>query len=403
MADHSSAPIVRVYRNLAEAVVAALPEVFENGRVAERVVDYQFRHHPKWGARDRAFFADSLYEIIRWQRLLEAATGRADGWALLAGHLTRRETPLPPWPEFADFDAATIRRRLADDSWPLAIRESVPDWLATPPQPGWAARWPAELAAQNGPAPVTLRVNTLKTSLAEAATRLLAEGIDTDLVVGVPAALRLVQRRALGRSAAVQSGLVEVQDAGSQLIAPALRIEPGMLVVDGCAGAGGKTLHLAALLENKGKIWALDIAEERLTELRRRAARAGAQGIRTGLADEATRYQLAGWADRLLLDVPCSGSGTLRRQPDLKNRLTPAFVASVNAVQRMILREYPAMVKPGGLIVYATCSLLPQEGEDVVRERLESSADLELLEEHRTWTAETGFDGFYYAVLRKLI
>ena len=402
MAD-LSAPLVRVYRNLAEAVVAALPEVFENGRVAERVVDYQFRRNPKWGARDRAFVADAFYEIVRWQRLLTVAAGRADGWGLLGAHLVRRGIGLPPWEEFASLDPAQITQRLADEALPLAIRQSVPDWLAVAPQPEWAARWPAELAAQNTAAPVTLRVNTLKASVQEAAARLLAEGIDTDLVPGVPAALRLVHRKALGRSAAFQSGLIEVQDAGSQLIAPALRVEPGMNVVDGCAGAGGKTLHLAALLGNQGKIWALDVGEARLLELQRRAARAGAQGIRTGLADEATRYQLTNWADRLLLDVPCSGSGTLRRQPDLKNRLTPAFVESVNIVQRMILREYPAMVKPGGLIVYATCSLLPQEGEDVVRERLESSADLELLEEHRTWTAETGFDGFYYAVLRKRI
>ncbi len=394
---------VRVYRNLAEAVVTALPEIFENQRVAERVVDYQFRRNPKWGARDRAFVADAIYEIVRWQRLLTAAAGRDDTWALLAAHLVRRGIGLPAWEEFADLDAAEINRRLADDALPLAIRQSVPDWLAVPPLPEWADRWAAELTAQNGPAPVTLRVNTLKASLDEAATRLLVEGIDTDLVPGVPSALRLVQRRALGRSAAFQSGLVEVQDAGSQLIAPALRVEPGMHVIDGCAGAGGKTLHLAALLRNYGKIWALDIGEERLTELRRRAARAGAIGIRTGLADLATRQQLHGWADRLLLDVPCSGTGTLRRQPDIKNRLTPQYIAQFGEVQRMILREYPAMVKPGGLIVYATCSLLPQEGEAVVRERLETTADLELLEEHRTWTAESDFDGFYYAVLRKRI
>lgn len=382
--------------------MAALPEVLENGRVAERVVDYQFRRNPKWGARDRAFVADALYEIIRWQRLLTVATGRDDYWGLLGGHLTRRGIGLPPWEEFAGLDVAAIAAHLADKALPLAIRESVPDWLALPPLPQWAARWPAELAAQNTAAPVTLRVNTLKTTLADAAMRLLAEGIDTDLVPGVPSALRLVQRKALGRSAAFQSGLVEVQDAGSQLIAPALRVEPGMHVVDGCAGAGGKTLHLAALMQNQGKIRALDVGEERLLELRRRAARAGAIGIRTGLADVGTRQQLHGWADRLLLDVPCSGTGTMRRQPDLKNRLTPHAVAQVNEVQRMILREFPAMLRPGGLVVYATCSLLPQEGEAIVQERLHQPGnDLELLEEHRTWTAETGFDGFYYAVLRK--
>ncbi len=394
---------VRVYRNLAEAVVTALAEIFENQRVAERVVDFQFRHNPKWGSRDRAFVADAIYEIVRWQRLLTVAAGRDDAWALFAAHLVRREIALPQWVEFAELDAEVIARRLTDESLPLAIRESMPDWLAVPPLPEWADRWPAELTAQNGAAPVTLRVNTLKTTLSEAATRLLDEGIDTDLVPGVPSALRLLQRKPLARSAAFQSGLVEVQDAGSQLISPALRVEPGMHVIDGCAGAGGKTLHLAALLGNQGKIWALDVGEERLTELRRRAARAGATGIRTGLADATTRHQLAGWADRLLLDVPCSGSGTMRRQPDIKNRLTPQAVADVGEVQRMILREYPAMLKPGGLLVYATCSLLPQEGEAVVRERLETTADLELLEENRTWTSESGFDGFYFAVLRKRV
>jgi len=392
---------VRVYRNVAEAVVATLAEIFDNQRVADRAVDYAFRTHPKWGSRDRSFFAEAVYEIVRWRRRLAWAAGRDDNWALLGAYLCRRGIGLPPWEEFAALEPDRVVSRLEDEGAPLAVRESVSDWLAAPPlPPEWVARWPAELAAQNGPAPVTLRVNTLKATVAEAAARLLAEGIGTDPVPGVPTALRLRERRPLARTVAYQSGLVEVQDAGSQLIAPALRVEPGMRIIDGCAGAGGKTLHLAALLKNQGQIHALDVGEERLAELRRRAARAGAKQIRTGLADEASRQQLAGWADRLLLDAPCTGTGTLRRQPDLKWRLTPEFAAEVAAVQRMILREYPAMLKPGGLLVYATCSLLPAEGEEMVRERL-AAGDLELLEEHRVWTSETGFDGFYFALLRK--
>ncbi len=401
---------MRIYRNGAEAVVSALHELLTAAAppVAERTVDQGLRAHPKWGARDRHFFADAVYEILRWRRLLGAAAGADTAWPLLAAHLVRRgaET-LPDWSEFAGLSVETMAARLADPALPLAVRESMPDWLAAYPSaenaPNLLARWPAELAAQNTAAPVTLRVNPLKGTVAQAAARLLAEGIETDPVPGLPWALRLRVRKPVTRTAAFQAGLVELQDGGSQRIAPLLAVEPGMRVLDGCAGAGGKTLHLAGLLRNRGEIRALDIVDNRLAELRRRATRAGATNIETGRADDAaTRAALANWADRLLLDVPCTGTGTLRRQPDLKWRLTPAFRAEVGAAQRQILRDYPAMLRPGGLLVYATCSLLPAEGEDVIREQLAAPGNaLELLEEHRTWTSETADDGFYMALLHK--
>lgn len=398
--------MIRLYRNVADAIVTALAAILTDGQLADRVVDHTLRQHPKWGARDRHAFADAVYEVVRWKRLLAYAAARpeTDYWALLAAHLVRRGADsLPDWPEFAGLDLAATAARVADPTLPLAVRESVPDWLAAPPglPAEVAARWPAELAAQNGQAPVTLRVNTLKGTVAQAAARLRAEGIETEPVPGLPLALRLPERRPVTRTRAFQEGWVEVQDGGSQHIVPLLRAEPGMRVLDACAGGGGKTLHLAGELRGKGEIRALDIAESRLGELRRRADRAGAKNIQTALADDATRQALTGWADRLLLDAPCTGTGTLRRQPDLKWRLTPAFAAEIGQIQRRILLDYPQMLRPGGLLVYATCSLLPQEGEAVVRERLAAADDLELLEEHRIWTSETDDDGFYAAVLRK--
>jgi 16S rRNA (cytosine967-C5)-methyltransferase len=262
-------------------------------------------------------------------------------------------------------------------------------------------RWDRELAALNGPADVVLRANTLKTNREALAAKLAAEGIETEPIEGLPHALRLVERRPVTRLKLYQDGLFEVQDGGSQMIAPLLRAEPNQRVIDACAGAGGKSLHLAALMRNKGELLSLDVEEAKLEELKRRAVRAGAKIISTELIRQRVLSAMEGWADRLLLDVPCSGLGTLRRQPDLKWRLTPEFLEQIRGTQREILRTYPAMLKPGGLFVYSTCSILPSENEEQVRWLLETMGGHTLLEEYRVWPSESGFDGFYMALLKK--
>jgi 16S rRNA (cytosine967-C5)-methyltransferase len=194
--------------------------------------------------------------------------------------------------------------------------------------------------------------------------------------------------------------MLEVQDAGSQCIAPFLKASPGMRVIDACAGAGGKSLHLAALMENKGSIISMDTEAWKLEELRKRARRNGVHIIQARpIESSKTIKRLHGTADRLLLDVPCSGLGTLRRNPDAKWKLSLDFLDKVRTTQAEILRSYSKMLRPGGQMVYATCSILPSENERQVERFLSENPNFKLLEDRKILPSEHGFDGFYMARL----
>jgi 16S rRNA (cytosine967-C5)-methyltransferase len=220
-------------------------------------------------------------------------------------------------------------------------------------------------------------------------------------VGGLPDALVLEAGKSLPKAMRLD-GRVEIQDAGSQTIAPLLAPQPGQRIVDACSGAGGKSLHLAALMKNDGRVFAMDVDERKLTELTRRAKRANANRcISTKPITATTPTDFAGVADGLLIDAPCSGLGTLKRQPDLKWRLKPAAVERVQGIQKELLGVYSGMLKPGGRLVYATCSILPSENRAAVDHFLAGNADFRLLEERPISPAATGFDGFYAAVLEK--
>jgi 16S rRNA (cytosine967-C5)-methyltransferase len=204
---------------------------------------------------------------------------------------------------------------------------------------------------------------------------------------------------------AYKNGLFEVQDVSSQLVAPMLDAQPGMLVIDGCAGAGGKTLHIAALMQNKGEILAVDVNEKKLEQLPVRASRAGINTIEPFAAEQltlGTQTKLRNAVDRILLDVPCSGLGVLRRKPDAKWSLSLQFIKELVQRQADILDKYAPMLKPEGILVYSTCSILPMENEKQVQSFLERQNGIfELLEEKRVSPAQTGFDGFYMAKLKR--
>ena len=257
--------------------------------------------------------------------------------------------------------------------------------------------------ALNTEADLFLRANTLRTTADELRVKLRLEGFSSEPVPGAPDALRLRGAKDVFGTMAFREGLFEVQDVGSQQIAPLLEVQPGMRVVDACAGAGGKSLHLAALMRNKGSIVALDPVEWRLTELRRRAARAGVDNVEARvLSDPKKLERLAGKADRVLLDVPCSGLGVLRRNPDVKWKLTKPEMEHLCELQARLLHSYSRMVKPGGKLVYATCSVLPSEGERQVRSFLAAKAGWELETELKLSPGENGVDGFYAARLRRV-
>ena len=242
-------------------------------------------------------------------------------------------------------------------------------------------------------------MNTLKTTKEKAVEWLAGEGVATSSVEGVADALVLAPGKALPKPLR-HDGRIEIQDAGSQLISAMVNPQPGDRVIDACSGAGGKALHLAALMGDEGRVFGMDVDGKKLQELERRASRAGARCVKTKLIMETTADDFAGIADRLLIDAPCSGLGTLKRQPDLKWRLKPAALERVKNIQAELLQEYPKMLKPGGTLVYATCSVLPSENRRQV-DKLIAGGAFELVEDRAISPAELGFDGFYGAVLVK--
>ena len=263
-------------------------------------------------------------------------------------------------------------------------------------------QWDKEISALNKQAPVVLRANTLKTTKQKLQKLLLEDSIETDLLKNYADALELVERKSIFRTEAFQNGFFEVQDASSQLVAAYLDVKPGMRVVDTCAGAGGKTLHLAALMENKGQIIALDIYANKLKELKRRAKRAGAHNIEPRHIDSTKVIKkLYNKADRVLIDAPCSGIGVLKRNPDAKWKLQPEFIEEIKKTQAEILSKYSQMVKIGGKLVYATCSILPSENEKQVESFLKSNEDFKFISENKVLPSVSGYDGFYMALLER--
>lgn len=407
---------MKLYKGLVAATVEALQDIFVKNRQADRVVEQLLKSNKKWGARDRAFIAENVYEIVRWWRLVkyaaqvEKAAENEDFWRLAGAWQVVKPlklggndalASLPEWSEFEGLNPQSVIERYQEGTKIRKIAQSIPDWIDQIGESEIGEQWPAELSALNKTAPLVLRVNSLKTDIATVRELL---GFDmTESVAGVPEALVLKKRMNVSGLDSFKSGLFEVQDAGSQLIAPYLDVRPGMSVIDACAGAGGKSLHLAALLGNTGSILSMDIEHHKLQELERRAARNGVANLTTMLiSSEKVIANLSGTTDRLLLDVPCSGLGVLRRNPDSKWKLKPEFLDKIRKVQADILENYSKMVKKGGKMVYATCSILPSESEEQVRAFTKRhQADWRFVSEHRTSPARDGFDGFYMALLER--
>lgn len=399
-------PDLSLRPRLLQAVTDTLRAVFLDRQFADRVLASSLREGPEWRDDERAFIAETTYEVIRRYRLLTELMGReprsASDWIRLVGVLLALEgRDLPPWREFEGLTRQLITRRLTPLRPIRPVRESVPDWLDALGARELGNRWPATLAALNKPAAPVLRANRLKTDPPALRQALQQEGIQTQPLGDD--ALLVTERRRLFTTKAFQDGWFEMQDFASQQVAPFLQPAPGLTVVDACAGAGGKTLHLAALMQNKGRLLALDPDPHKLNDLQQRARRAGATNI-TPRPITGTKVikRLDGKADRLLLDVPCSGLGVLRRNPEIRWRLTPAQLRQLRDTQAYILSYYPRMLKPGGLLVYATCSVLPSESEEQVQTFLrDQGSAFELLSEKRYWPQEDESDGFYMALLKK--
>jgi 16S rRNA (cytosine967-C5)-methyltransferase len=395
----------RLHPNLIAGVMEALETSFGKGFYVDKVLERIFKANPKWGARDRAFVAENTYDMVRWWRLLWSLAGkepslrRKDLYDLFGVWWLYKGETLPDWDKFdriRDFDLSQSLKNLPED---VAIRQSFPDWLDQLASRELGDAWPIAAQQLNLEAPVVLRANRLKASREEVMQQLLSEGIATHPLEEAPDALVLNQRANTFRTQAFSAGMFEVQDGGSQQIAPFAQPEPGMRVIDACAGAGGKSLHLAALMNNKGSILSMDVEGWKLEELKKRARRNGVHNLETRVIDSTKVIKrLEHTADRVLLDVPCSGTGVIRRNPDTKWKLTEDYLTNVRATQAEILERYSTMLKPGGKLVYATCSILPSENEQRVEAFLLNHPEYSLEEEVRVQPG-THNDGFYMARL----
>ncbi len=391
---------MRMHRFLADAAAGICKTVFKEHKVLDHELAAVFQANKKWGKRDRGFVAETVFEVVRWRRALGFLADSEEAVALCAAQWVRMGYELPEWWRYKGVSAEEMTAReasLADQ--PRAVRESIPDWLDALGESELGDAWADEIRALNQRARVYLRVNTLAGSLDDTQEWLEANGVTTELVPGVPDALVLEAGKVLPKPLRTE-GRVEIQDAGSQMIAPMLGAEEGERVIDACSGAGGKALHLAALMGNTGRVYGMDVDGRKLGELERRAKRAKARCVVTKPIIESTPQDFREVGDRLLIDAPCSGLGTLKRQPDLKWRLKPAQLKRVQGIQKELLLTYPEMLKPGGTLVYATCSVLPSENRAAVECLLEHGG-FSLLEELNVSPARFGFDGFYAAALRK--
>ena len=402
---------MRLHRNLVYTVIDSIRDIFNEGVYADKAVEKALKRDKRWGSRDRKFVAETIYEIVRWKRLyaeiaeVKEPFDRNNLWRLFSVWCVLKGIALPDWNQIEPTPSRRIKGKFDELSKIRKFRESIPDWIDEVAVSELGEElWTKELAALNKQAEVILRTNTLNTTKEELQKELQDESIFTEFIPNHLDALRLVERANVFRTEVFKKGYFEVQDASSQLVAEYLDVAPGMKVIDTCAGAGGKTLHLASFMKNKGQIIAMDIYESKLKKLKIRARRNKVHNIDTRVIDSTKPIKkLYNKADRVLIDAPCSGIGVLRRNPDSKWKLQPEFLDNIKKVQQDILQKYSKMVKSGGKLVYATCSVLPSENQNQITEFLasESGKDFKLIKDNKVFAHTSGFDGFYMALLEK--
>ncbi|KFC21151.1 RsmB/NOP family class I SAM-dependent RNA methyltransferase [Epilithonimonas lactis] len=396
-----------IHRNLLIGIHDCLQETFfEDRKYADKVIERLLKAHRKWGSEDRRVVSEIFYNIIRWKKRLEYYMGESvkptNVYKMIIAYLLWSKTHYKKFEEFDGIKVADILTKLKKGTVPTkAIEHSIPDWLAETLEKELGKNWEKEMVALNEQAPTVLRANTLKTTPRELIADLNDENVEAFTIKNYPDAIQLAEKKNVFLTSAFKDGFFEVQDASSQKIGELLDVQEGMRVVDACAGAGGKTLHLAALMKNKGQIIALDIYEWKLAELKRRAKRAGAHNIEARMiSDNKVIKRLHNTADRLLIDSPCSGLGVLKRNPDSKWKIDQAFIDRIKGEQQQILQDYSKILKKGGQMIYATCSILPSENNEQVKTFLENNPDYTLIKDQKIMPSE-GYDGFYMALIKR--
>lgn len=404
------------------AAIEVVGEIEQGLRPADDVVRQWGRSHRFAGSKDRRAISEFVYAVVRRRGHYAKAAGDKPR-ALVLADLALRERQTRDdivslfsgeghAPALLDDAEQNLLSTLMADAAQDLPGYDVPDFLVPGLTQAFGDELDAALTALDTPAPVDLRVNTLKATREEAATVLADAGIDTEPTPHSPIGLRVKGNHLIAGTSAYKQGLVEPMDEGSQLAALAVDAQPGMQVLDMCAGAGGKTLSLAAAMENSGQIYATDTDARRLGNLAPRMRRADARNIQPmSWPQDGSFAALDGKCDRVLLDVPCSGSGSWRRHPEQKWRVTPEQIESLTKTQSALLRSAAPLIKPGGLLVYISCSVLPAENEERISAFLESRSDFAPLPleagqpgniGRRLSPHIDGTDGFFICCLEKI-
>jgi 16S rRNA (cytosine967-C5)-methyltransferase len=399
----SGAPVLR-HVHLRHAA-DALAQVLGQRQPADGALRELFAAHRNAGSRDRATITTLLYGVLRDFFALRAALGaQAGALELCAAHALRALGVAPEaLPRLEGLDGAALAQRLAQAAAPgAAARRNLPEWLWQALEAQYGAEADALAHALNTEATVDLRVNTLKATREEAQRVLREDGVESEPIEELETGLRLRKREALQRMRAFRDGLVEPQDAGSQRLARFVEPAPGEVIVDFCAGAGGKTLALGALMKNRGELHALDVSRTRLARLEPRLARSGLSIVQTRvLAHErdARLQPLLERCDAVMVDAPCSSTGAMRRNPEL--RLREVDLSELAANQGAILEAAARLVRPGGRLVYATCSVLAAENQDIAGAFVRANPQFTHAGELALLPHRDGTDGFYAARLRR--
>ena len=402
-----------------------LREILRFTGPADGTLSHYFRDHPKLGSRERGVLAEAIYGLLRnktvYGNFAESGVGPAMRRLALLG--LADAVGVEALGGLSEEETAWLTRVMQFDraGFPAALRANLPPWLYDKLTARYGEAEALELAAAlNEPAPLDLRVNLIKSNREAVMTELATAPIQCEATPYAATGIRLVKKPALQNLPLFKDGAIEVQDEGSQLLAQIVGAKRGEMIVDFCAGAGGKTLALGAIMKNTGRLYAFDIAEKRLAKLKPRLARSGLSNVHPVLIaheNDAKVKRLAGKIDRVLVDAPCSGLGTLRRNPDVKWRQSPQGLAELNVKQISILAGAARLVKPGGRLVYATCSLLDEENEAIVAQFLaahegfalapmsqvltEQKIPLEMQDYLKLYPHRHRTDGFFAAVLER--
>ncbi|MFN5628484.1 MAG: RsmB/NOP family class I SAM-dependent RNA methyltransferase [Bacteroidota bacterium] len=393
---------------LLRSVFEAVDEIVNNNKILEKVLEKINRENGHWTNGQRRFVSETTRSLIRYRRLLFEALDLPETkeyslylyWQLYGVLLLLQGKDPKEFPSLKEFKSYEVTGRLKRFSENLEIRESYPEWFFKEAKKQLGEQWSETAVWLNKPADYFIRINTLKCTKLELVESLKKEGIECYETSLSKDAQKLESAEYVFKSTAFKNGWFEVQDLASQLVSDYLAPKPGSKVIDACSGTGGKTLALAALMKNKGKIIAADIIERKFIELKKRAARAGVQIIETKNANELGIED--NWADYLLIDAPCSGTGVWRRNPDGKWKLTEEKLRELEEIQKNILNTYTRYLKSGGNLVYAVCSILPSEGKKIIEEFLKQNKNMWELEGEKSLLPQYfDTDGFYMALLKK--